>query len=62
MISNYVILLDRWSVVIYDSLQTEFMETKHNDFIYRYGAPVFGNTVVYIIIPINGDNQILRKL
>ena len=34
--------------MIYDSLQAEFMETKHNGHIHRYGRPIFGNNVVYV--------------
>ena len=32
---------------IYGSLQTEFMETKHNGNIHKHGTPIFGNIVVY---------------
>ena len=45
--------------MIYVSLQAKFMMTKHNDHIYRFGTPIFGNIVVYVSNPINADNQIL---
>ena len=35
--------LHRWSVMIYGSLQAEFMETKYNSHIHRYGTSVFGS-------------------
>ena len=41
------------------SLQAEFMETKYNGHIHRYGTPIFGRYVVYISKPINNNNQIL---
>ena len=35
--------IHRWSVMIYGSLQDEFMETKCNSHIHGYGTSVFGN-------------------
>ena len=52
----------RWSMMIYGSLQAEFMEIKHNDHIHRYGASIFGNVVVYLSKPVNNNNQILWRL
>ena len=42
----------RWSVMIYGSLEAEFMETKYNDYIHRCGTPIFGKfvTVKYNLI------------
>ena len=33
----------RWSMMVYSSLQAEFMVTKYDGHIHRYGALVFGN-------------------
>ena len=52
----------RWSAMIYRSLQAEFMETKYDSHIHRYGASVFGKIVVNISKSINNNNQILRRL
>ena len=38
----------RWSVMIYGSLQAEFIETKYNSHIQRYGASIIGKIVVNI--------------
>ena len=38
----------RWSVMIYGSLQAEFMETKYNSHIHGYGTSCFGKIVVNI--------------
>ena len=35
----------RWSVMIYGSLQAEFMETEYNSHIHRYGTSVFGKII-----------------
>ena len=40
--------IHRWSVMIYVSLQAEFMETKNNSHIHGYGTSVFGKIVVNI--------------
>ena len=34
--------IHNWSVIIYGSLQAEFMETKYNGHIQRYWTPIFG--------------------
>ena len=52
----------RWSVMIYSSLQAEFMETKYNSHIHGYGTSVFGKIVVSISESINNNNQIFRRL
>ena len=53
--------IHRWSVMIYGSLQAEFMETKYSSHILRYGTSVFGKIVVNISKSIN-NNQIFRRL
>ena len=54
--------IHRWSVMIYGSLQAEFMETKYNSHIHRYGTSVFGKIVVNISKSINNNNQIFWRL
>ena len=49
-------------MMIYGSLQAEFMETKHNGYIHRYRTPIFGNIFVNVSEPINNNNQILWRL
>ena len=39
----------RWSMMVYSSLQAEFMVTKYDGHIHRYGALVFGKLVIYVI-------------
>ena len=38
----------RWSMMVYSSLQAEFMVTKYDGHIHRYGALVFGKLVIYV--------------
>ena len=45
----------RWSVMIYGSLQAEFMETKYNSHINGYGTSSFGTIVVNISTSINNN-------
>ena len=54
--------IHRWSVMIYGSLQAEFMETKYNSHNHGYGTSVFGKIVVNISKSINNNNQIFRRL
>ena len=54
--------IHRWSVMIYGSLQAEFMETKYNNHIHRNGTSVFGKIVVNISKSINNNNQIFWRL
>ena len=49
--------IHRWPVMIYGSLQAEFMETKYIGHMHRYGPPIFGNIVVYISKTINNNNK-----
>ena len=49
-------IIHRWSVMIYGSLQAEFMETKYNSHIHGYGISVFGKIVVNISKSINKNN------
>ena len=46
-------------MMIYGSMQADFMETKHGGHIHRHGAPIYVNIVVYVSKPIHIDNQIL---
>ena len=39
--------IHRWSLTIYGSLQSEFMETKYNGHIRRYVTPLFSEIAVY---------------
>ena len=48
--------------MIYDSLHAEFMETKDNGHIHRYGTPISDEIVVHVSKSINNDNQILWSL
>ena len=48
--------IHRWSVMIYGSLQAEFMETKYNSHIHEYGTFVFGKIVVNTSKSINNNN------
>ena len=52
----------RWPVMIYGSLQAEFMETKYNSHIHRYGTSIFGKIVVDISKSINNNSQIFWRL
>ena len=54
--------IHRWSVVIYGSLQAEFMETKYKSHIHRYETFFFGKIVVDISKSINNNNQIFWRL
>ena len=54
--------MHRWSVMIYGSLQAEFMETNYNSHIHRYGTSIFGKIVVDISKSINNNNQIFWRL
>ena len=48
--------------MIYGSLQSEFIETKYNSHVDRYGTYIFGKTVVDISEPIINNNQIFWRL
>ena len=54
--------IHRWSVMIYGSLQAEFMETKYNSHIHGYGTSVYGKIVVDISKSINNNNLLFRRL
>ena len=47
----------RWSMMVYSSLQAEFMVTKYDGHIHRYGALVFGKLVIYVSKSIDNNNQ-----
>ena len=53
--------MHRWSVMIYGSLRSEFMETKYNSHIHVYGTSVFGKIVVNISQSIYNNNQIFMR-
>ena len=48
----------RWSMMVYSSLQAEFMVTKYDGHIHRYGALVFGKLVIYVSKSIDNNNVI----
>ena len=54
--------IHRWSMVIYNSLQAEFMENKYNSHIHKYGKYVLSKIVVNKSKPINNNNQIFWRL
>ena len=47
----------RWSMMVYSSLQAEFMVTKYDGHIHRYGALVFGKLVIYVSKSIDNNNN-----
>ena len=51
-----------WPVMIYGSLQAEFMETKYNSHIHGNGTSDFDKIVVDVSKSINNNNQIFRRL
>ena len=59
---NIMARIHRWSVMICGSLQPEFMETKYNSHIHRYGTSVSVKIVVNVSKSINNNNQIFRRL
>ena len=50
-------IIHRLFIMIYGSLQAEFMETKYNSHINRRGTYIFGKIVVNISKSINTNNQ-----
>ena len=54
--------IHRWFVMIYGSMEAEFMETKYNSHIHWYGTSVFGKILVNISKSINNNNQIFWRL
>ena len=54
--------IHRRAVMIYGSLQAEYMETMYNSLIHGYGTSVFGKIVVNISKTINNNNQIFWRL
>ena len=49
--------MNRRSAMIYGSLRGEFMETNHNDHIYRYGTHSFGNI---LFMCLNRNTMIIK--
>ena len=43
-------------MMVYSSLQAEFMVTKYDGHIHRYGALVFGKLVIYVSKSIDNNN------
>ena len=46
-------------MMVYSSLQAEFMVTKYDGHIHRYGALVFGKLVIYVSKSIDNNNQVI---
>ena len=44
-------------MIIYGSLQAEFMETKCNGHVHWYGTPIVGKIIIYISKRVNNNNQ-----
>ena len=44
-------------MMVYSSLQAEFMVTKYDGHIHRYGALVFGKLVIYVSKSIDNNNN-----
>ena len=53
--------INGWFMMIYGSLQAEFVDTKHNGHIHTYWSPSFYNIVVYLCKPLYNGNQILWR-
>ena len=47
--------IHKWSMIIYGTLQAEFMETKCNGHIHRYGTPVFGKKGALVVYQLSGQ-------
>ena len=60
--SSIMARIHRWSIMIYGSLPAEFMETKFNSHIHRYGTYAFGKIVVDISKSTHNSNQIFWRL
>ena len=58
---SVMIGINRWSMMIYSSLQVKFEGTKPNGRIQRYGASIFGYIIVKVSKSINKDKQILNN-
>ena len=54
--------IHKWSVMLYGSLQAEYMETNHNSHIHRYGTSSFGKIVVNISKSIYNNDKIFWRL
>ena len=44
-------------MMVYSSLQAEFMVTKYDGHIHRYGALVFGKLVIYVSKSMEGGKK-----
>ena len=47
-------------MMVYSSLQAEFMVTKYDGHIHRYGALVFGKLVIYVSKSIDNNNEVVK--
>ena len=54
--------INRWSMMIYCSLQVNFERTKPNGRIQRYGASIFGDIIIKVFKSINKEQQVFRRL
>ena len=55
--------INRWSMMIYSSLQVKFEGTKPNGRNQRYGAAIFGDIIIKVSIKsINKEQQVFWRL
>ena len=54
--------INRWSMMIYSSLQVKFKGTKPNSHIQRYGASIFGDITINVSKSINKEKQVFWRL
>ena len=54
--------INRWSMMIYSSLQAKFEGTKPNGRIQRYGASIFGDIIINVSKSINKEKQVFWRL
>ena len=54
--------INRWSMMIYCSLQVKFERTQPNGRIQRYGASIFGDIIIKVSKPINKEQQVFWGL
>ena len=54
--------INRWSMMIYNSLQAKFKGTKPNGRIQRYGASIFGDIIINVSKSINKEKRVFWRL
>ena len=54
--------INRWSMMIYSSMQVKFEGTKPNGRIQRYGASIFGDIIIKVSKSINKEKQVFWRL